>query len=264
MRTISFILLFIMLPFASMADNRQSADSLAVAPAAEKYLKPEGDKAYDSKEYAKAVEIYENAIAADGGSANIYYNLGNAYFRLNEIGKAVLNYERALRIDPTDEDVKTNLVFAQNRTKDEVLEQHDLFFIEWFYAIVNMLGVDTWAVVAISAFLVLLIGVVLFLLSRKSTVRTTGLVLALLGLLVTLFSNIAALCMYNTVNDDTQAIVMKEEVTMMSAPGSSTAIIKVHEGRKVTVTDDSIDEWKEIELEDGTIGWVKSNDIERI
>ena len=70
--------------------------------------------------------------------------------------------------------------------------------------------------------------------------------------------------MYSRVNDEGKAIVLKEEVSLMNAPGASKVLIKVHEGRKVTITDDSVDKWIEVELEDGTVGWVKSDDVERI
>lgn len=252
MKTISYILLFMTLPLSTFA-----AETL-------KPTKSAGDEAYDRKEYTNAIEIYEAVINGEGATAPLYYNLGNAYFRSNELGKSILNYERALRLAPTDDDIRSNLEFAQSRTKDEVSQQHDLFFIAWFYALVSIFGVDTWAIIAVVAFVVALIGLVLFLLVRKSGVRRTGLVLSIIGLAVTLFANIAAWEMYSTIEDNSQAIVMKEEVTMMSAPGSSTALMKIHEGRKVTITDDSIVDWKEVELEDGTIGWVKSADIERI
>ena len=169
-----------------------------------------------------------------------------------------------MRLDPTDEDIKANLEFAQSRTKDEVMEQHDLFFIAWFHAIVNLLSVDVWATIAVVAFIAALAGLLLYLLVQRNGVRRTGLIMMIAGVAITLFANIAAYNMNSMLNDNTQAVVMKEEVTMMSAPGSSTALMKIHEGRKVTITDDSIEDWKEIELEDGTIGWVKKNDIERI
>ena len=267
MKTISYIMLFLMLPFAASAVNTENAET-SVAPQHTvtdgNLTKKAGDEAYDNREYAKAIDIYEAVIEESGATSQLLYNLGNAYFRSNEIGKAIVNYERALRIDPTDEAIKANLKFAQEHIKDEVLEQHEIFFVEWFYALTGIFGVNTWATIAVSAFMLLLAGVVVFLLVRNRGVRSTGLAMIIIGLFVSAFANIAALVTYSIVTDNTQAIVMKEEATMMSAPGSSTALMKIHEGRKVTITDDSIEDWKEIELEDGTIGWVKKNDIERI
>lgn len=265
MKRLLYILLLIALNFSVVcAENGNPEEQAQQLQSSEAYTKSAGDEAYDRKLYSQAIGIYEGVIEKNGATASLRYNLGNAYFRSNEIGKAILNYERALRLDPTDEDIKANLEFAQSRTKDEVMEQHDLFFVAWFHAIVNLLSIDAWATIAVIAFIVALAGLLLFLLVHKNIVRRTGLVLSIAGVAVTFFANIAAWNMYCVVNDNTQAIVMKEEVTIMSAPGSSTALMKIHEGRKVTITDDSIEEWKEIELEDGTIGWVKKNDIERI
>ena len=250
MKRVIYILLFMVMPFAASTAN-----------AGEIVSKSAADEAYDQKQYSKAIEMYEALIEEGGATATLRYNLGNAYFRSNEIGKAILNYERALRLAPTDEDIKANLEFAQSRTKDEVIEQHNLFFVGWFHAVIGLLSIDAWATVAVVAFLVALVG---FMIIQLTRLRRTGAVLLIAGAIVTIFANTAAWNINSTINDNTQAIVMKEEVTMMSAPGSSTALIKIHEGRKVTITDDSIDDWMEIELEDGTIGWVKKNDIERI
>ncbi len=253
------------LPLTVLAANAPDTTGMApAAPVAARLSKSAGDEAYDSKQYAKAIEIYEAVIKEHGATAPLCYNLGNAYFRSNGLGKAILNYERALRLDPTDDDARANLEFAQSRTKDEVAEQHSLFFVAWFRSLIGLAGIDTWAGIAVAAFLACIAGALLFLLVRRSSVRRTGLVLAIAGLAIALFANVAAWNLHSTLKDSTQAIVMKEEATMMSAPGSSTALMKIHEGRKVTVTDDSIVDWKEVELEDGTIGWVKSSDIERI
>lgn len=262
MKTILYILLFMLLPQGLLAANDTGTDEIKTSTTV--LAKSAGDEAYDRKEYANAIAIYEALIEEQGATAALCYNLGNAYFRSNELGKSILNYERALRLAPADNDIRTNLEFAQSRTKDEVMELHDLFFIEWFHALVRIFGIDTWAIIAVAAFIASLAGTVLFLLVRKSSVRRAGLALSITGLVVTLFANIAAWNIYTALQDDTQAIVMKEEATMMSAPSSSTAIMKIHEGRKVTITDDSIGDWKEIELDDGTVGWVKSSDIERI
>lgn len=265
MKRLSYILLLIALNISvAYAENGNIEGEPVPQATSTSLTKIAGDEAYDRKQYGRAIEIYEAVIEEKGATAPLRYNLGNAYFRSNEIGKAILNYERALRLDPTDEDIKANLEFAQSRTKDEVMEQHDLFFIAWFHAIVNLLSVDVWATIAVVAFIAALAGLLLFLLVQRNGVRRTGLIMIIAGVVITLFANIAAYNMNSMLNDNTQAVVMKEEVTMMSAPGSSTALMKIHEGRKVTITDDSIEDWKEIELEDGTIGWVKKNDIERI
>ena len=250
------------MPFAAFAaiQSDASMENAGNAPV----TKSDGDDAYEMKHYDEAVAVYEKLIAGEGATKQLYYNLGKAYYRANEIGKAILNYERALRLDPTDDDVRANIEFAQEYIKDEVTEQPELFLVSWFNAFKNTFGIDTWAVIAVTAFIVALVCVALMLLVKRKGIRKAGLVISIVSLVVCVVANIAAMSLRNFVIDKSQAIVMKEEVAMMSAPNSSTVLMKIHEGRKVTVTDDSIDRWKEIQLEDGTVGWVKNGDIERI
>ena len=121
MKRVSYILLFLLLPFMALAETQADITIEATENAA--VTKSDADDAYEMKHYDKAISIYEALIKEEGATKQLYYNLGNAYYRANEIGKAILNYERALRLDPTDEDAKANLEFAQEYIKDEVTEQ---------------------------------------------------------------------------------------------------------------------------------------------
>ena len=202
---------------------------------------------------------------AQGHSVELYYNLGNSYFRSNMLGKAILNYERALRLDPTDADTKANLEYALSKTKDEVAENYEIFLVSWINVVVNIFRIDVWAKIGVVSFVVLLLVVFVFLANSRRGVRKTMLFFAVFSLFVTIFANISALHLYNKMNDATQAIVMREEVSLKSTPDNSgTVLTKIHEGRKVKIVDDTMNEWKEIELEDGTLGWLQAGVIERI
>ena len=220
---------------------------------------------YDEKgEKDNAIFMYQKALFADKKYYKAYYNLGNAYFREHNIGKAILNYERALKLDPLDEDAKANLEYANSLIKDEVVEEPELFFVTWWHAFVSVMGIDAWAVTAVVFFVLALVGAGLYFVNRNRVVRRVGITASVLFLFFVIVANLAAVSMYSRVNDEGKAIVLKEEVSLMNAPGASKVLIKVHEGRKVAITDDSVDKWIEVELEDGTVGWVKSDDIERI
>ena len=256
MKKILYILLLLVVPHFAMAQEMTGGDMPA---------KELGDSAYSQGDYDKAVAVYEAVLAGQGHSVELYYNLGNAYFRSNMIGKAILNYERALRLDPTDDDVKANLEYAQSRTKDEVAENYEVFLAVWLKAVVALFNVNVWAVAGVVSFIVLLLSVFVFLFSARRGIRKTMLVFAILSLFVTIFANISALHLYNKMNDDTQAVVMREEVALKSTPDNSgTVLIKIHEGRKVKIVDDTMNGWKEVELEDGTVGWLQAGVIERI
>lgn len=255
MKNIIYILLFLAMPLGISAQTVAKAE----------FSKVLGDSAYSQGRYDDAIRIYETVIENDGYSAALYYNLGNAYFRNNMLGKSILNYERALRIDPTDKDAKANLEFVLTRTKDEISDSYELFIVTWFKAIVNILGITVWSVMALVAFIVMLIALLLFFFNSRAGIRKTAFAIAVLSIFVTIFANISASHIYNYMNDDSEAIVMKEEAYLKSAPDNSgTELIKVHEGRKVRYVDDSMRDWKEVELEDGTVGWLPANAIERI
>ncbi len=263
MKKIIYIFLLLALPFCTAAqDNVQANEATGMA---EEYTKAIGDSAYSKGEYEKAIGIYEAIIADKGSSVQLYYNLGNAYFRNNMLGKAILNYERALLIDPTDEDAKANLEFAQSRMKDEISEQYEIFFVSWFKGLTAIFNVTVWAVIGIVSFAVLLVSLLLILFNKNDALRKISIALAVVSLIVTIFANVSAYSLDSYMSDRSHAIVMKEEASLKSTPNNSgTVLIKVHEGRKVKIADDTMSDWKEIELEDGTVGWVPSSVIERI
>jgi uncharacterized protein YgiM (DUF1202 family) len=108
-------------------------------------------------------------------------------------------------------------------------------------------------------------SLLLFFFNRKAGIRKTTLVIAVISLFVVIFANIAATHIYNYMNDDSEAVVMKEEAYLKSTPDNSgTELVKIHEGRKVRIIDDTMREWKEVELEEGTVGWLPTTAIERI
>ena len=258
MKKLLYILLFVAVPTLMVAQDK-------LLPVQQQdYTKEMGDSAYSQGRFGESVKIYESLIAANGGNVELYYNLGNAAYRSNMIGKAILNYERALRIDPTDEDVKANLEFVQSRTKDEIPEQYEFFLSSWFDSIANLLDVTAWAVIAVVAFVFMLLMVAVLVFNNGSK-RKFATVMALLSVFVVIFANIAANSMYGKSNDTAAAIIMREEVALKSTPDNSGIVLtKVHEGRKVEIVDDTMNEWKEISLEDGTVGWVQTNVLERI
>ena len=263
MKKIIYIFLLLVLPYVSVAQEE-------IAPNEEnavvnEHTKTAGDNAYSKGDYEKAIDTYEAIIAEKGSSVQLYYNLGNAYFRNNMLGKAILNYERALLIAPTDEDTKANLEFAQSRMKDEVTEQYEIFFVSWFKSLIAIFNVTVWAVIGVIMFIVMLVSVLLLLFNKNNSIRKISVVFAIVSLIVTIFANVSAYRLDSYISDRSHAIIMKEEVSLKSTPNNSgTVLIKVHEGRKVKIADDTMADWKEIELEDGTVGWVPSSAIERI
>lgn len=255
------------------AQETQTADSIGslteFAPqnqeaVQEGYSKQMGDAEYIQENYQKAIEVYE-ALLQDGESAEIYYNLGNAYYKSKDIARAVLNYERAVLLEPGNSDYRTNLEIAKSKTIDRVEVLPDLFFVSWYKSLVNTASVRTWSYLAISMFVIALLLMVLYLISKMISLKKVGFVGSLVALVLCIVFNVFAYTQKSRLVNRSEAIVLQPSVTVRSTPSETgTSVFVLHEGRKVTIKDDSMKEWKEISLEDGKVGWIPVSAIEVI
>ena len=144
-----------------------------VTAAASTSLKVEADSAYMKENYQEAASLYEK-ILEKGHSSEIYYNLGNCYYRLEKIGPAVLNYERALLLSPGDGDIRHNLELARSKTKDKISPVGEIFIVTWYKEVINWLNVDQWATLGIISFILLLIMLCLYLFGKQINIRKVG------------------------------------------------------------------------------------------
>lgn len=224
-------------------------------------MKTKGDKAYAQSNYVEAIRIYESVLQK-GESAEVYYNLGNCYYKHNEMAKAILNYERALLLKPYDSDVRSNLEIARSKTLDKVDPTPDIFFVTWIKALINLLSVDKWAKLGILFFVLFLGFVSLYIFSQRIFLKKIGFVCGLVFVAFTVLSNVFAYKQKNDLVKRDGAIIMSHSVIVRSTPNDNgTKLFEIHEGRKVSVADDTIIDWKEIQLEDGKVGWVHASDI---
>lgn len=251
MRKISFFIIFL-LSFVQLVQ-------------AESFTKADADKAYQENKYAEAIKMYENILATQGESAVVYYNLGNSYFKEKNMAKAVLNYERALLLNPGDADIRFNLDMARSKTVDQITPATEVFIVTWINSLTNMQSERGWAKIGIVSFICLLIGLALYIFSKRLFVRKIGFIGAVVLLVVTVCANLFARQQKNELMDRTGAIVMSPTVTVKSTPDESgTELFVLHEGTKVFVEDNLMKGWKEIRLEDGNKGWIPTEAIEII
>lgn len=251
MRKISFFIIFL-LSFMQFVQ-------------AESFTKADADKAYQENKYAEAIKMYENILATQGESAVVYYNLGNSYFKEKNMAKAVLNYERALLLNPGDADIRFNLDMARSKTVDQITPATEVFIVTWVNSLTNMQSERGWTKIGIVSFICLLVGLALYIFSKRLFVRKIGFIGAVVLLVVTVCANLFARQQKNELMDRTGAIVMSPTVTVKSTPDKSgTELFVLHEGTKVFVEDNSMKGWKEIRLEDGNKGWIPTEAIEII
>ena len=250
MKKIYFSLLFV---FASVLAYGQET------------TKAQADSAYINNDYANAVYLYEDILANQGESADIYYNLGHSYYKMDNIAKAILNYEKALMLNPGNGDIRFNLELAQSKTVDKVTPMSEVFLVTWMKSLTNTMSEQGWSKLAIASFILTLLGLVLYFFSKKIAMKKIGFISALCLMLVCILANVFASSQKSKAQSHSSAIIMEPSVTVKSTPNEGgTELFILHEGRKVMIKDNTMREWKEIQLEDGNAGWVPASVIEII
>ena len=226
--------------------------------------KADADSSYVQGDYQKAIEQY-NELLKQGQSADLYYNLGNAYYRTEEITQAILAYERALLLAPGDADIRFNLQLARTKTVDKMAPQSELFVVTWYRTLVNQFSVDGWAYASIIMLALAIVLALLYLFSSPVWLRKVGFFGGLVALLCFILANLFAWQQKQTLTHRDGAIIIQSAVPVKSTPApNGTDLFILHEGTKVTVTDDSMADWKEIRMTDGKVGWVETSQIEII
>ncbi|NDW17334.1 tetratricopeptide repeat protein [Dysgonomonas sp. 216] len=228
----------------------------------------EAIQAYQAENYAKAIELFEKEIEKlkeiDFESSDLFYNLGNAYFRDNEVAKALLYYEKALLLDPGDRDIRHNIAYARTRIEDKI-EGVDTFFLQsWFEAVQNLQGSNAWAQLAIMLFLLFIITLSFFLFTKKITVKKTAFYTGIIIFAFLILSNVFSVRQKNKLTDRNTAIIMAGSVSVKNSPDiNSKELFIIHAGTKVRITKDD-GRWLEIEIENGNVGWMTRDQLEII
>jgi tetratricopeptide (TPR) repeat protein len=225
----------------------------------------QADSAYIQGDYITAISMYEWIIENQGSNATLYMNLGNCWLKRDEVARAILNYERAYLIDPSDPDIRFNLELARTKTVDKVNAVNELFIVVWFRKLLSLLDVNGWAVLTVILFALTMILVGVFLFSKKTGIRKISFSFSTIFLLLSILSFIFATTQMGNIRNRDTAIIMSPSVTVKSTPTSAgTDLFIIHEGRKVKILDSSMKEWVEIRLEDGNTGWIPVSVMEII
>ena len=224
----------------------------------------EADEAYRQGDYAAAIEHYESVLAKGCTSADLHYNLGNAYYRTNQLGLAILHYERALRLNPTMRDARQNLSLAESRTQDRITPLPRLFLLRWVDNLSTHVTPAIWRVVWLLLLLLLGTSVLVMRLASSRRLRKTGLISSLIGILLLFISSVLLLQSTRRFNARNKAVVIPTSVAVKSSPDpQGTDKLILHEGTTLTITD-TLSGWYKISIADGTTGWCQKTSVERI
>ena len=224
----------------------------------------EANAAYAAANYSLAVEKYEAILNEKVFSKELYYNLANSYYRLNKTGKAVLNYERALRLSPADSDIKNNLSIAKTRIIEDIEPISNVFIVRWWRILRGSMSADSWSVWGIIFLWIGIAGIALWLLSTERLMKKrgflTGVVLIPLSILPFLLARDAQL----ESSIDYMGVITATESPFRSSPDANAAPVAIlHEGIKIQILD-KIAQLVKVRLPNGEEGWVEEGAIERI
>lgn len=224
-------------------------------------LMQRGNDAYAKGDFVAAAQAYNAVLDAGYESADLYYNLGNVYYRQEEYGLSILNYERALRLKPNFRDAKQNLDLADSKTEDQIAALPEIFLAQWAHSVVAWFSPTGWRICTLILLTLLGTAVVIFLLSRDYAWRKGALIggiVTLVFLLLCIACTISASVRYNRHN---QAIVTAPMAVVKSSPEeNSIDKLVLHEGTKVNI-EETLGEWHKIQIADGNNGWLQTDEV---
>lgn len=242
-----FILVFIFMAHFAVAQNEDLFD--------------QANQAYADGRYEMAVDLYSAILKKGETSTAVHYNLGNSHYKLNHIAPSIYHYEKALQLSPGDKDVENNLAFAKNMAIDAIEEPSQEGFFGVFSKFSSVFSPATWAwigIIGMLAFVVFFLG---YYFSGKVIFKRILFIISLAFLFVAVWATVIGLINQHQLENRSYAIIFSEEVEAKSEPNiRSGSVFLLHEGAKVKVTEDFQD-WYEIELPNGSQGWIPSNTL---
>jgi tetratricopeptide (TPR) repeat protein len=222
------------------------------------------NKAYSEGLYANSIDLYKEVLKNGYESSELYYNIGNAYYKLNDYSSAILYYERGNRLDPGNEDINFNLKIVNNKIADKIEPLPELFYKRWYNALIRLFSLDTWAKTVVILFLLSIFMASVYFISRILILRKISFWLSIILFFSFLFTMLTAVQSYTLLKNQHEAIVFSPTITVKSSPDEkSIDLFVIHEGTKVSIID-QIGNWYEIRIANGSVGWLQSSAIEKI
>ena len=247
----AYVILFMMMVVAEVSATTDS-------------LYQKANSFYQKGEYETALNVYRDIVDTGFESSDLYYNMGNAAYRSNSIGYAVLYYEKALKLDPSHEDALHNLGFISRYRVDTFEQVPELFFRSWTDALVKSLSEQVWSILTIILFSIILVNLLIYLFSHRLFIKKTGFVTAVIGMVLFIISLSSALAQHRNIIRPDAGIILSPSVVVKSSPSDTgTELFILHEGTRVRVNE-KVSGWRNIRVIDGREGWIQAIDFESI
>lgn len=224
----------------------------------------QANSAYNQGLYDSAIILYNEVIEAKMESSELYYNLGSAYFKNQNLPKAILYFEKAKKINPNDEDIDYNLNIANSLIVDKIEKVPEMFYKHWWNYFYNLFNADTWTILSLSIWCIFIVFLGFFILSKSRRSKKLSFYLATLLFIAAIVSFGLASQKYYYTKENKEAIIFTPTITVKSSPtANSVDLFVIHEGTKVKIVD-KVDNWNKIKIQDGSIGWLPSKSMEMI
>ncbi|MFC2134311.1 tetratricopeptide repeat protein, partial [Bacteroidota bacterium] len=241
-----------------------AAVSLNFANGTVENLMHQANNLYQENQYDEAIKIYKKILEEGYESESVHFNLGNCYFRINKLGYAILNYEKALRLAPDDEDINYNLLIAKARTVDKIKELPKLFIVEWWEVLVTSLSANNWLLLILIFYYLLLLTIAGYFLIRRFNFQKY---LAYWGMINFIILIILSSLLFARLNREASTdfgILVESTITVKQSPSEKgNDVFVIHEGIKFEI-EDRLDNWAKIKLADGKVGWLPEESFEKI
>lgn len=224
----------------------------------------QGNQLYNDGKYAEAIDKYKAILDTENHSAELYFNLANAHYKLNHIAPSIYYYEKALKLSPKDQDIKNNLAFANNMTIDDIEVIPNAGFSKLIRNITDIMSFDSWAKLAVASVIMFVLIFLIYYFTYSTFKKRLAFITSNLFLFLAAISVAIAFHNYNLNKKDKPAIIFAQETVIKSEPNNrSQELFRLHEGTKVQIID-TINQWKEIKLTDGKTGWIENEDIKAL
>ncbi len=219
---------------------------------------------YQNNKFSEAAQIYQKLVDEGYEGTALYYNLGNAYYRLNKIGFAILNYERALKLSPGDDDIQHNLALANTKTVDKIESLPKFFIFQWWESLLALFNLSGWTYTAYIFYILILISFGIYFFAKKPQIQRYSFFSGLFSIIIlVIVATLLIVKLNREVNIKNGVIIEPSVIAKVSPDKDSNDAFVIHEGLKVRL-EDNIGNWYKIRLQDGKIGWANKQDIKVI
>ena len=219
---------------------------------------------YTASKYADCIRKYQYIVAQGFESAEVYYNLGNAFYKSGNATYAILNYERAKKLAPNDDDIQYNLDLARTQIVDNVVPLPEPGFLRWWKEFISSMSINSWGTLSILTFFIFLFLFGLFLLSRTYSVKRLAFWISIFAVCISAITFTIGASLQSKLINHTTDVVTDRSVRVKASPSETgTELFIVHEGVTVRLTD-KLGDWVYVSLPDGNKGWIKEASLIRI